>query len=131
MIGAVHANSYQRFRPDTKGAQMMTQLVGAFVQFTVGKLLRATDGGWSVRNKLSLLFKQSQEAFLFGIIHEGMVPLREQLVLFSLRQKTSRFMAGEGLFSHRCQHPGIVTGNLFGIFGSNGQFAIIQRQRDS
>ncbi len=76
---ALHAEAHQHIGSDAELLQVMSQLVGALIQFSVGQLLIFEDHRDGIRCSLRLRLKQFPDALLFRIISFGVVPLGQQL----------------------------------------------------
>ena len=83
---ALHAHGHRHLRPHAQRLQVMSQLIGASVELSVGQLLSLKHDGHAVRRPLDLFLKQLVEALVFGVIGLGIVELDQELLAFSIGQ---------------------------------------------
>src|SRR5262249_32293007 len=72
-----HADSDNRFRPDTESAQMMGQLIGFAIEFAIGDLLLVADQCGSVGREVDLKLEELMKAKSSLITPLGLIPADE------------------------------------------------------
>jgi hypothetical protein len=85
--GALAEDSDSLFCRDTKGDEMMSELIGSFVQLLIRELLVTVAESEMERSPLNLLFEEAMDAGLSREVGSGMVPFDEQLVTLRFTQE--------------------------------------------
>src|ERR1041384_6318369 len=77
----------QGFGADTERDKVMSELIGAVVQLTIGEMLRLKGESESIRGALDLCLKQPGQGILMRILDRSIVPSDYQLVAFGIAQE--------------------------------------------
>ncbi|MNG94579.1 hypothetical protein D3C78_666840 [compost metagenome] len=85
---ALDGDADQYLRTDAQGDQLVSQLVGALIQFAVAQLLLAHAQGWGIGGGTHLLFDQPVHGSVQRVCGGGGVPLRNDLpLLLAIEQR--------------------------------------------
>ena len=92
-LTSAEADADDFFGTNPQRFQIMCELVGTTVQFSIGELLVFKDHGDGVRSFLNLSFEQLMGAPVLGVIGLGVVPLDQELMFSTSATKGSSLIA--------------------------------------
>ena len=74
---ALHADAHQYIWPDALLLQVVSELIGAMVEFAIGQRLVFKNHGDVVWGSFNLLFKKLVDTLILRIFRLGVVPLHQ------------------------------------------------------
>src|SRR5688572_22045669 len=101
---SVPAQAHQYVRSYPQPSQVMSQLIGAGVQLPVSQSSVFKDHRNGLWRALHLGLKQLVDALVLGIISGGVIPLHEQAMAFTRREKWQGRQALLGMSDDAFQH---------------------------